>query len=331
VARERSRNETPKGYYTHVVTDNALDWLKSRAAVTDAAKPWALCIGHKAPHSFYFPEEKYKNAFDHVHVPYPASAFAFDGKPDWIRQRLTTWHGIYGPLFEWRKNFPDTRPEAVADFQNMVRAYWGTILSVDDSAGRLVAFLKSSGQFDNTIIVFMGDNGLLDGEHGMVDKRTMHEPSIRIPLIARGPGLPVGRTIEGQVLAMDLAPSLLDLCGAPVISDVQGKSWKALANGRDPAWRTAGFTNITTRNRFPIRPTSVASHRRMEIHALPTRRWLARQTSPRTLQSERRSEGAAQPRRRSEICGQAPRTGEPACHDARRRGPHAREGQDAAG
>ena len=249
-----TRHETPKGYYTHVVTDYALDWLKTRAAAPDAAKPWALCIGQKAPHSFYFPEEKYAHAFDHVTVPYPASATALDGKPDWIRQRLTTWHGIYGPLFEWRKKFPDIRPEAVADFQNMVRAYWGTVLSVDDSVGRLVAHLKATGQYDNTVIVFMGDNGLLEGEHGMVDKRTMHEPSIRIPLIVRGPGLPAGRTVTGQVLAMDLAPSLLDLCGAPALANLQGRSWRALANGRDPAWRTAWFYEYNYEKQFPYTP-----------------------------------------------------------------------------
>ncbi len=49
--------------------------------------------------------------------------------------------------------------------------------------------MLASGQLDRTLIVFMGDNGLLNGEHGMVDKRTMHEPSIRIPLIVRYPGL----------------------------------------------------------------------------------------------------------------------------------------------
>jgi N-acetylglucosamine-6-sulfatase len=66
------RNETPKGYYTHVVTDYALDWLKTRTSAAPG-KPWALCIGQKAPHSFYFPEEKYAHSFDHVTVPYPAS------------------------------------------------------------------------------------------------------------------------------------------------------------------------------------------------------------------------------------------------------------------
>ena len=152
-------------------------------------KPWLLILGHKAPHSFYMPEPKYEQAFDAVPVQYPASAFELDDKPAWIKDRLDTWHGIYGPLFEWRKKFPDDRPEAVKDFANMVRAYWGTILSVDDSVGRLCAWLEESGQLDNTIFVFIGDNGLLNGEHGMVDKRTMHEPSIRMPLVVRYPGL----------------------------------------------------------------------------------------------------------------------------------------------
>ena len=59
----------------------------------------------------------------------------------------------------------------------MVHGYWSTILSVDDSVGRLRAWLDESGQLDNTIIVFVGDNGLLEGEHGMVDKRTCTSPA----------------------------------------------------------------------------------------------------------------------------------------------------------
>ena len=244
------RRETPKSYYTTVVTDYAVDWLKTR---TDG-KPWALCIGHKAPHSFYTPEEKYKNAFDSVRVPYPASAFALDGKPNWIRQRLSTWHGIYGPLFEWRKKFPDTRPEAVRDFENMVHGYWGTILSVDDSVGRLVTYLKDTGQYNNTVIVFMGDKGLLEGEHGMVDKRTMHDPSIQIPIIVSGPGLPAGKVVSKQVLTIDLAPSLLELCRAPAIENIQGRSWVKLANRGDSKWRKAWFYEYNYEKQFPYTP-----------------------------------------------------------------------------
>ena len=244
------RTEVIKGYYTTVVTDLALDWLGKQ----DTAKPWSLCLGHKAPHSFYTPEQKYEHTFDNVRVPYPKSAFQLEDKPAWMKERLHTWHGIYGPLFEWRKNFPDDRPAAVKDFEGMVHGYWGTVLSVDDSVGRLVAWLKKTGQYDNTVIVFMGDNGLLEGEHGMVDKRTMHEASIRIPILARGPGLPKGKVIKGQVLAMDIAPSVIDLCGAPALANIQGRSWKQLANGRDPAWRQAWFYEYNYEKQFPYTP-----------------------------------------------------------------------------
>ncbi len=240
------------GYYTHVVTDLAADWLRR-----SRTKPFVLMLGHKAPHSFYFPEKKYEHAFDGVDIQYPDTAFKLDDKPTWIKHRLTTWHGIYGPLFEWRKKFPDTRPEAVKDFAAMTRAYWGTILSVDESVGRLYSLLEKSGELDNTIFVFMGDNGLLNGEHGMVDKRTMHEASIRIPLIVRYPKLvdPAHpKSVSEQVLTVDMAPSLLELCGSQVPSGLHGRSWKKLVRGGDPDWRRSFFYHYNYEKQFPYTP-----------------------------------------------------------------------------
>jgi N-acetylglucosamine-6-sulfatase len=245
------RREVLKGYYTTVVTDLALEWLKR----DHAGKPWLMILGHKAPHSFYTPEPKHARAFDNVRVPYPPSAFALDDKPAWIRERMPTWHGIYGPLFAWRKKFPDDRPEAVGDFENMVRAYWATILSVDDSVGRLRAWLEESGQLDHTIVVFVGDNGLLEGEHGMVDKRTMHEPSIRIPMAVRYPGLTrTAKTIDQQVLIVDMAPSLLELTGSTALDDIDGRSWVQLVTSADPGWRTSWFYYYNYEKEFPYTP-----------------------------------------------------------------------------
>src|SRR5262245_65270163 len=106
----------------------------------------------------------------------------------------------------------------------MTRGYWSTILSVDDSVGRLYAVLKETGQLDNTLIIFTGDNGLLNGEHGMVDKRTMHEPSIRVPLVVRYPGVvPAGpRVVDQQVLTLDFAPTILDICGIEPLKKAHG-------------------------------------------------------------------------------------------------------------
>ncbi len=261
------KREIVKGYYTHVVTDMALDWLKRPRK----EQPWLLMMGHKAPHSFYFPEPKYEQAFAKVMVPYPETSFMLADKPDWIKQRLYTWHGIYGPLFDWRKKFPDDSPEGVKDFEAMTRAYWGTILSVDDSVGKLYAYLKDRGELDNTIIVFMSDNGILNGEHGMVDKRTAHEPSIRILQIVRFPELTPAdqpKVIEQQVLTIDIAPSLLELCQAPSLKKVQGRSWKRLVQQGDANWRKSWLYHYNYEAQFPYTPNvrSVRTERWKYIH-----------------------------------------------------------------
>jgi arylsulfatase A-like enzyme len=243
------KREVVPGYYTTVVTDMALDWMKKQPK----DQPWCMMIGHKAPHSFYFPEPKYEKSFDHVTVPYPATAFQLDDKPAWIKERLYTWHGIYGPLFEWRKDFPDDSPDGVKDFERMVRAYWGTVLSVDDSLGRMRGWLEETGQWDNTIILFLGDNGLLEGEHGMVDKRTAHEASIRIPMILRSPGTPA-KVVQEQVLTVDVAPSLLEMCGSSPIMGVDGRSWLKLLTEGDEEWRKSWVYYYNYEKQFPYTP-----------------------------------------------------------------------------
>ena len=251
-----------EGYYTTVVTDMAEEWIKDR----EQEKPWMLMLGHKAPHSFYFPEPKYENAFDDVEVNYPHSSFRLDGKPEWIKKRLTTWHGIYGPIFDWRKEFPDTSAAGVVDFERMVRAYWGTILSVDDSMGRLISLLKSRGELDNTVVIFMGDNGLLEGEHGMVDKRTMHEASIRIPLVIRYPGLAGGKpkVVPEQVLTVDIAPTICELAGSKPLAKIHGSSMVDMLNGEDDDWRSAWFYHYNYEKQFPYTPN---------VRGIRTDRW----------------------------------------------------------
>jgi N-acetylglucosamine-6-sulfatase len=246
------KRETLPGYYTHVVTKLAEDWIRR-----PREKPWLMMLGHKAPHSYYFPEKKYEHVFDSVDIRYPASAFELDDKPAWMKERLYTWHGIYGPLFEYRKQFPDDRPEAVKDFAAMTRAYWGTVLSVDDSIGQLYKTLEELGQLNNTLIVFMGDNGLLNGEDGMVDKRAMQEPSIRIPLVVRYSGLVTpqqSKPVDAMVLTVDMAPSILEICSAPPLRNIHGRSWKTLVETGDSGWRKSYFYEYNYEKQFPYTP-----------------------------------------------------------------------------
>ncbi len=249
------------GYYTTVVTEMAERWIRGRAP----GKPWALMLGHKAPHSFYMAEPRHAKAFDAVDVRYPATAFQLDDNPAWYKERLDTWHGIYGPLFDFRKKWPDRSPEGVKDFAAMNRAYWSTILSVDDSVGRLYELLRERGELDRTVFVFTTDNGLLSGEHGMIDKRTMHEPSIRVPLVVRFPKLASGRVVERMVLTVDFAPSLLELCGVPPLPKSHGRSWVRIASGgEDPAWRKSFLYHYNYEKQFPYTPN---------IRGVRTERW----------------------------------------------------------
>ncbi|MEM6364060.1 MAG: sulfatase [Planctomycetota bacterium] len=258
--------EIVPGYYTTVVTDMAIDWLTSQKASRDT-QPFLLMIGHKAPHSFYYPEKQYEHTFDDARFPYPESAFDLQDKPAWITQRLNTWHGIFGPLFDWRKDFPDQSAAAMLDFERMVRAYLGTILSVDDSVGRLREFLEQNDELDNTLFIFTSDNGLLEGEHGMVDKRTAHEGSLRIPLVVRYPELidpEMPKVIDAQTLTIDFAPSILDLCSAPPLPNTHGQSWRKLVQNGDANWRTSWYYEYNYEVQFPYTPN---------VRGLRTDRW----------------------------------------------------------
>ncbi len=255
------QRQTIPGYYTTVVTDLALQWLNQQSA----DRPFCLILGHKAPHTPYTAEPAYAHLYDHIPINYPDSAFQLAGKPDWIVQRLDTWHGIYGPLYGFREKFPNRQADSVSDFARFVRAYVATVNSIDNSVGRLYAALANRQLLDNTIFVFAGDNGSLLGEHGMTDKRTMHEPSIRIPFIVRFPPLiPAGTVVTEQVLNIDLAPSLLDACHVDPIPHTHGQSWIPLLRDATSPWRDAWFYEYNYESQFPYTPN---------VRGLRTRRY----------------------------------------------------------
>jgi N-acetylglucosamine-6-sulfatase len=126
---------------------------------------------------------------------------------------------------------------------------------VDDSVGRLYAALERSGELDNTIIVFTSDNGFLFGEHGMIDKRTMHEASIRVPMAVRYPGkIPAGTVVTEQVMNIDLAPSLMELTLGAAMPSAQGLSWVSLLNNSQARWRDAWLYEYNYEEQFPYTP-----------------------------------------------------------------------------
>ena len=182
---------------------------------------------------------------DATAIPRPVTAddYASEGKPSWLKESFSTWHGLGGPLYGQK------------EFGRFVRAYLGTLLSVDESVGRIYEALRNSGQLDNTVIVFTSDNGFVLGEHGRVDKRTAYEESLRVPLLVRYPPLAQpGTVVSNMVLNVDLAPSLVDLGNGEPLRNISGHSWKPLLRGWHPAWRSSFVYEYNFEKQFPYTP-----------------------------------------------------------------------------
>lgn len=232
------KRELLKGYYTHRVTELAVDWLKR------ARPPFLLILGHKASHCPFEPEPKYAKVFDEVKIEKPATANdTGEGKPEWVRQRVPTWHGIEGPLF------------GAKEYGTFIRTYLGTLLSVDDSVGEIYSTLQAKGELDNTLLLYGSDNGFMIGEHGAVDKRTMYEESIRVPLLVRYPELiRDSRVVDEMVLSLDVAPSILEVCGVRRLPKVHGISWKNLVGGWVVWGRRSWYYEYNYEKEFPYTP-----------------------------------------------------------------------------
>lgn len=135
--------------------------------------------------------------------------------------------------------------------------------AVDDNVGKIMAVLDELGLAENTMIVYASDNGYYLGEHGLGDKRTAYDESLRVPLLVRFPKLAAkgakGKTVDRMVLNIDLAPTIVDYAGLPVPKEMQGRSWRPLLEG-DAAtadWRSSYFYFYPKEGRFGA-PTVLA-------------------------------------------------------------------------
>ena len=130
-------------------------------------------------------------------------------------------------------------------FQTYLKNYLRVVRSVDDQVGRVVEYLKKNGLYENTIIVYMGDQGFFLGEHGLYDKRWMYEESLQMPCLISYPGhIPEGQRLKNLTLNVDIAPTLLNYAGVKIPSDMQGVSMKGLLEGDksvEKNWRKSAY------------------------------------------------------------------------------------------
>ena len=148
------------------------------------------------------------------------------------------WDSYYDPII---KKFKEDKlsGKALAEwkYQRYMHDYMRVIHSVDRNVGRVIEYLRQHGLLNNTMIVYTSDQGFYMGEHGWFDKRFMYEESFRTPLLVYYPGGKHG-VVKEMVQNIDYAPTFLDVAGAKVPSDIQGRSFLPLLEGKKPAnWR----------------------------------------------------------------------------------------------
>ncbi|WP_199560196.1 sulfatase family protein [Sphingomonas psychrotolerans] len=232
-----------KGYITDELTDYATDWLKTRRK----DKPWMMYLSHKAVHAEFIPAERHAGRYEHETFRYPATMApngdAARGRPRWVQDQRNSWHGV------------DYAYHSKLDIGAYYKRYMETLLAVDESLARVMDLLAARGDLDDTLILYMGDNGFMFGEHGLIDKRTAYEESMRVPMIARCPALFGHNVVEEVVANIDVAPTFLEAAGLEPPKEMEGKSFLPLARGEKVSWRSELLYEYYWERNFPQTPT----------------------------------------------------------------------------
>jgi len=256
----RVRGEQPWGkntikfdgmHVTDAITDITLDWLQEG---WDQDKPFFLMHHFKAPHDYFDNAPRYESYLANVDIPEPDTLWKRDsrfgsiatrGADDELIPHIGTSIGSRNPrrsyLLDLPKLYPAEFPPSY-DPQNFsteqntrlaynayLKKFLRCVKGIDDNLGRLFKHLEDTGQLDNTLIIYTGDQGFMLGEHDYQDKRWMYEESQRMPFLVRYPqAIKAGQKFDTIVENVDYGPTMLDFAGAEIPDSVQGRSFKSL-------------------------------------------------------------------------------------------------------
>jgi N-acetylglucosamine-6-sulfatase len=213
--------EKRAGYASDALTDMAVEWIRG-----PHERPYFLLLSLKNPH---FP-----------YAASPARAGTIDAASVVLPRTMTEPRAAQSAFVRSVRASPRmlALPERARDLAGDIARYDECVLSADDCTGRVLASLDERAAPRATCVIMTSDNGILMGEHGLLQKNRSYEESIRVPLLIRFPGeIAPGTRLREPVLNLDLAPTILDLAGAPIPSTMQGASLRVLWRDAKPTWR----------------------------------------------------------------------------------------------
>jgi len=231
-----------QGQYFHETDKGKIhnaEWLADRSrefleTCHQEKKPFCLTVCYKSPHHPYQPDERDRHLFEGVDIPRretdtPQAYQAV--KSDMMERSLNRW------CYSDERGDERTRDDFEKNFLRCVA-------SLDRSVGMIMRTLRELDLDDNTVIVFLSDNGYLWGEHGLGGKWLLYEESIRIPMIICGPGIAErgpGVKVDDLAVNIDIAPTILDIAGIPVPAEMDGSSLYPALRGKKGSGRKDFF------------------------------------------------------------------------------------------
>ena len=210
-------------FSSELFADAAIAFLRQHKA----PQPFFLYVAFTAPHDPRTPPGEFAKMYDPKSIPLPKNMLPqhpFDNGDMWGRDEMLAPH----------PRTPEVVRQHLAD-------YYGMISHMDQQIGRILQALADTGHDADTLVIFVGDNGLAVGQHGLFGKQNLYEHSGRTPLVFAGPGVPSGQS-DALVYLHDILPTVCELVGLPVPEAIDGKSLVPVIRGQKQQVRDYVFT-----------------------------------------------------------------------------------------
>jgi arylsulfatase A-like enzyme len=200
----------------HPSFENTVKYIASTA---NKEEPFCCVTSFREPHMPAFPPKRFYDLYDGKEIPLsPTLKSTLEGKSDYTRRQ----HSVNESLSE-------------DDWREIARCYYAEISFLDSETGRIINALKDAGVYENTIIILTGDHGSMNGGHGLLGHSgsTPYEEAYNVPFVISGPGIKnLGEDFNTVASMVDLAPTIVDLCGAKELPKTQGRSMRPILEGR---------------------------------------------------------------------------------------------------
>lgn len=208
---------------SELFADDAIAYLQKK---TDK-KSFFLYVAFTSPHDPRTSYPEYTNLYDTARISLPVNFMPqhpFDNGELKVRDELLA-----------------ALPRTPQEIKLHLRDYYAMITHLDNQVGRIIKALKGSGEYENTIIVFAGDNGLALGQHGLMGKQNVYEHSVNIPFIVSGPGIPKNQQRNAFVYLLDIFPTICELTGVQKPAATEGSSLVGVINDAGKKVRSTAY------------------------------------------------------------------------------------------